>query len=76
MNLQSSAGAQNDAVSYFPLQFVTLGEIGSRLPLQPEKVQAIPKADVELGGAEISSQVTHRALVIRENELTHDQAAA
>lgn len=36
MNLQSSAGAQNDAVLYFPLQFVPLGEIGSCLPLQPK----------------------------------------
>lgn len=66
MNPQSSAGAQNDALSFFPLQFVLLGDIGSRLPLRPEKVGVIPQAGAEQGGAEKSSQVTHRALVIRE----------
>lgn len=55
----SSVGAQWDAVLYFPLQFVPLGEIGSCLLLWPEKLQVIPKADAELGGAEIF-QVTYR----------------
>lgn len=75
MNPQSSACTRNDAMSFFPLQFVLLGDIGSRLPLQPEKVRVIPQAGAEQGGAEKSSQVTHRPLVIRENELTCGQAA-
>lgn len=58
----------------FHLAIVPLGEIGSWLTLQLEKGQAILKAYAQLGGAQRSSQVTHKALVIRGSRLTHDQA--
>lgn len=46
-----------------------LGEIGSCLTLESEKVQAILKADAELGRAKISFQVTERALMMKENSM-------
>lgn len=46
-----------------------LGEIGSCLTLQSEKVQAILKADAEVRRAKRSFQVTERALTMKENSM-------